>query len=542
MSRPELRVYGMHRGKIVEIGLILLSFIFVIWFFGKSFGFDDRAGTLWVARNQVADFGLHLSLIGSFSKGNNFPPESPFFPGVPLTYHFLFDMIAGLLVRGGTPITIAVNGLSAAGLLGIFYLLLRISQLVFGRSLRTGLLSILLFLSPGGWGFIDFFTSVSPSQWVTRWWRLPDFLHSGPFDGSVYSTYFSLNVILNQRHLILGMMLGLFIIRGALQKIYGQKMYSRKELIVGGILLGVLFWTHSLIAVSTAIIVGIVGAFGRRWKQLAVVGSLAFVVSLPRVLTILATAGPHTWINAGFLAVRPLTITSWISYWWLNTGLLVFLIPIGAYLAKPRQRILLFACIPLFVTANIFQFSYRIEHNHSIFNYFFLFGNLYAAWALDRIWQRNILGAAAALCITVLLAINGATQMTAIKNDYHFVIAEVQAPLMSWIEHNTERNSVFLAPATLMDPVTLSGRFNFVGASYYLQVMGYDPRMRQEQMKRYLENPSAETIKQMKRERISYILVPKKAMDDYPYSIDSKYYSEFTKTVYTDQHYTLYQL
>lgn len=533
----------MHRGKIVDIGLICILLIFAIWFFGKSFGYDTQTGNLWIARNQVADFGLHLSLIRSFSIGDNFPPESPFFPGERLTYHFLFDVIVGFITGIGVRIDVALNGLSVLALTGLLYGMYRMSQSIFGNRKRIGILSALLFLSPGGWGFVDFFTSVHPSEWLQRWWRLPDFLHSGPFDGSIYSTFFSLNVYLNQRHLVAGLSIGMLCIWFALITLSRNKRLSWKEFCIGGLLLGALFWMHSLVWVATALTVGFLGVYYRRWKEIMIVGFLAGIVALPRALVIFQTAQVHPWLTPGFLATKPLSMQSWISYWWHNAGLLVILIPLGVFLAKPRQRLLWWSIFPLFVAANILQFSYRIEHNHSFFNYFFLFANMYAAFALDRIWQRGSIGVIAFFVLILTLGMNGILQFPAVKNDFRFVVSDIsQNPLMSWITTNTAKKSIFLAPATLIDPVTLSGRYTYVGPFYYLQVMGYDPSLRLERMKQYLEHPSDEVIQIMRAEGISYILVPVKKIDDYPYVVDTAFYDQYTKTAYTDPNVTVYQL
>ena len=63
----------------------------------KSFGYDEKRHDFRIQRHQIGDFGLHLSLIRSFSWGNNFPVESPFFPGRPFPYHYYFDLFVGLL-------------------------------------------------------------------------------------------------------------------------------------------------------------------------------------------------------------------------------------------------------------------------------------------------------------------------------------------------------------------------------------------------------------------------------------------------------------
>mgnify|MGYP001611185792 CR=1 FL=1 len=95
--------------KNFDILLLISFFIFSFWLFDKSFGYYSKEYQFRIARHQVGDFGLHLSLIRSFSLGDNFPPQSPFFPGESLPYHYYFDLFTGLLEKLGLRIDIAFN-------------------------------------------------------------------------------------------------------------------------------------------------------------------------------------------------------------------------------------------------------------------------------------------------------------------------------------------------------------------------------------------------------------------------------------------------
>src|SRR3989344_6196939 len=106
-----------------EIFLLIIFFLFSFWLMYKSFGYDEEKHDFRIARHQIGDFGLHLSLIRSFSWGNNFPVESPFYPGISLPYHYYFDLFIGLLNRIGLPIGISLNGVSALAFTILLYLI-----------------------------------------------------------------------------------------------------------------------------------------------------------------------------------------------------------------------------------------------------------------------------------------------------------------------------------------------------------------------------------------------------------------------------------
>src|SRR3989344_5018270 len=100
----------MWRRKIINIIFLVLFFVFSMWLMNKSFGYER--GEFRIARHQVGDFGLHLALTRSFSWGNNWPAQSPFYPGEPLPYHYGVDLAVGLLERAELRIDYALNGVS----------------------------------------------------------------------------------------------------------------------------------------------------------------------------------------------------------------------------------------------------------------------------------------------------------------------------------------------------------------------------------------------------------------------------------------------
>ena len=165
----------------LDLFLLLMFGLFSWWLFDKSFGYDSVTNAFIIARHQVGDFALHLSLIRSFSWGNNFPPELPYFAGEPLPYHYLFDLLVGLLERVGVRIDMAFNGLSILFFSALLFLIYKLPQVIFAKSRLLGLLSVVLFLGNSSLAFISYFVQNGLS--LSKLWFLPDYLHMGPFDG-----------------------------------------------------------------------------------------------------------------------------------------------------------------------------------------------------------------------------------------------------------------------------------------------------------------------------------------------------------------------
>ena len=75
-------------------------------------------------------------------------------------------------------------------------------------------------------------------------------------------------------------------------------------------------------------------------------------------------------LKLGFLINEPLTLVTFIRYWFYNFGLYTILIPIGCLLCPKKARRLILPLLAIFVYANIFQFSTDIINNHKFFNFF----------------------------------------------------------------------------------------------------------------------------------------------------------------------------
>ncbi len=512
----------------------------------KSFGYNPSTHQMRIARNQVGDFGLHLSLVRSFSWGNNFPPESPFFPGKPLPYHYYFDLFVGLLERFGVRIDIAFNGLSILAFTALLFFIYKLPQILFKKSTFIGVLSVILFIFHSNLTFIDYFKTKPSLSIFKDLWILPDYIHAGPFDGSLISIFFTLNVYLNQRHLVAALAISLAIFYVILSPLMKGKSISRKTLILLGALLGISSRLHSLIFIADCIVfVTLFMAFKRmKWF-------------LPFFLPVLIFAGPHIWsilqqntdvithnfINPGFLSERPLTLFRFLEYWTLNLGVAIALIPLGILSTKSKQRVIFFCFFILFIIANTFQLSFRIDHNHSFLNYFIIIANFYIAYFLYSLWTKGMIGKISVTVLLFFLTVSGFIDLMAVKNDFRYPVKDAPANMfMQWIRDNTERNAVFLSRQEIFDPVTLAGRKNYFGATYYLSVMGYNYTEREHLVKIFFEVKTEETIQDMRQKGIHYLVIPVKPVADFTYSVRIDFLNSHLPMVYSDTDVSVYKL
>jgi hypothetical protein len=525
--------------------LFVIFLIFSFWLMQKSLYFNEKKSTYMIARNEVGDFGLHLSLIQSFILGNNFPPQPPFFPGVPLTYHYGFDFLIGLLGKFGMPIVFAFNGVSSISFAILLYILYAFPQMLFSkRDKRIGIISVLLFIFHSGFTFVGFFskhTLFSQETWKYLW-HLPDYFYKGPFDGSIISIFFTLNVFLNQRHLIFASMICMSILYMVVSFVQKKQPLKWYFLITLGVVISLLSKVHTLLFFALICILFCYFLFNRKYKDMFFLLSPAGIISLFLLKDTFLYASAHSFLNPGFLIPKPLTIQNFIWFWIMNLGISCIMIPIGFFIAQKKQKIFFLSFFSLFILGNTFQFSYRVEHNHSLFNLFIMLSNFYIAYLLIFLWDKKIWNKFFVLVLFLTLTASGMIDIMAVKNDFHYPF--VTAPrnmFISWIEKKTPTDAIFLAKEDILDPIELSGRRNYFGSSYYTSVMGYQSTERQKNAGEFFSMQNRNTLQKAMKEHISFLVIPI-SMKNFPHIVNKNFLSQTLQVVYQDNNVTVYKL
>lgn len=506
----------------------------------KSFGYNASTHEFRIARHQVGDFGLHISLIRSFSWGDNFPIESPFYPGKALAYHYYFDLTSGFLEKMGLPIDIAFNGLSIICFTVLLWLIYKLPQLLFKNGRMIGVLSVLLFIFPSSLTFLDFFKDKQfDSSIAKQLWYMPDYINKGPFDGSIISIFFTMNVFLNQRHLIAALAIGLGLLYMVLQRILTSRNISIPFVAAIGILLGLSSRFHTIIFLSTFLIMVLLFIFFKKIKLIAPFVVPSILLFSPHLFDIVRQQ-PHDFIYLGFLSPRPLTIDSFLLFWFMNLGVSLSLIPLGFLWSNTMQKKVFLSFFPLFVIGNVMQLSFYIKHNHSLFNYFIILANFYIAFAVSKLWRKNMWGKVLAIVFFFLLTMSGFINLFAVKNDFQLTVKDSPGnAFMSWIKENTGKKDIFVGKKEILDPITFSGRKNYLG---YVYDMGYDTTDREKIVKKIFEARKKEVLDTARKEGIDYVVIPRKKTIDFDYVIDWDFFRKTLKVVYEDEQIAAFQL
>lgn len=471
-------IYFLKKFK-VEIIIFTFSFIFSSWLMFTTFSYQD--GNMMIASKAWSDFANHIPLIRSFSFGNNFLPQFPLFSGPPIKYHFLFYAVVGLLEKTGLRIDYALNIPSALGFSFLILMIYLFSKEIF-KSKTVGILSIIFFLFNGSLSFINFFAKHPISKNVfLDVAQNNKFASFGPYDGSVVSAFWNLNIYTNQRHLAISYGLSLLLIYLLLKLRGNEKKENIKKSLFIGIVLGFSFILNMAVFFMTAIIIFIMTLFLKN-KRFYIYISLviAFFIALPQYLFTQSIASSFKpTFHLGYL-ITDLNFINFLNYWFQNLGLHFILIPVAFIFADKNLRKILISFFTLFLIGNLFQFSPEIAANHKFFNYFMIIGSMFSAYILFRLWKK-IIFRPLIIVLFFLLIFSGIVDFFPIYNDNKIALPDYLVNKdISWIIKNTKPNSVFLNTNYLYDNASLAGRKIFLGWPYFAWSQGYDTNTRED--------------------------------------------------------------
>lgn len=488
-------------------------FLFVVFFalswilMWKTFRVSPQ-GNLIIASKAWSDFAATIPLIRSFSMGNNFPPEYPIFAGPPIRYHFIFYAIVGILEKTGFRLDWALNSLSS-----VFFFFLLLAIYLFGKmvfkSRAVGIVSIILFLFNGSFGFLEFFKKYPLSlHTLTDIIGNTSFSSFGPYDGNVVSAFWNLNIYTNQRHLALAYAVSIFLMLIIYKSQKNPKKLTLNKCVLMGVLLGIFPFVH-----LSAFIMSGIGLFvfflifPNLRKRLFLIGIIALILAIPQYLYMGSAEIKSGIFHPGYL-VGDLTVSNFINYWFLNLGLTILLAPIGFFLANKEQRRMLIPFLSFFVIGNLFQFTPDMPTNHKFFNLFVIGLNFYTSYFLIYFFNKvKITGKIVAPLLLIFLILSGFIDIFPIFNDSYITLEDIpNNRVAAFIQRSTPKNTTFLNAGYLYDPASMAGRKIYMGWPYFSWGAGYDTNGRDLKMKLMLSpTDTASACELYEKEGIDFI-------------------------------------
>jgi hypothetical protein len=534
-----LAMAGRWRGRqaLPLAVLLVLGGIFFIPFYAHAL--ELRRDGLYAGYINIwGDWCTHLSMSGYLSGARDLlPPQNPFFSGFRLTYPFLPDFFSGMLLHlgmgleGSLPLSSAI--LSMALVVVFFATALRLVGNRWAASIGT-----LVFFLSGGLGFINILNDAHPSGSGPLAWlggllgAIAHPIREYTLDRS--SGYQWLNPVLAylvpQRTTLFGFSLGLL----ALSLLwYGRARNDRREVLLAGVMLGLLPLLHTATYLDLLLLTGGLAAFdvavaAVRTKAVAlplktwlVFFTPAILLAVPQLLLIL----PPAAYGRSFLQLR----FGWLSsasdgsyrlpialFWLLNTSLLIPL-ALATFLSdrwgKPGLRRFLLPAWLLFLLPNVVILQPWDWDNTKWFVWWAILASMLAGLALHQLFRRGTYFAAAGALLLFVTTFSGVLDVTrASQKDLGRVSFRLldndELAVARWAESKTPEDAIFLTGWKNNHPILiLSRRAEVMGYPGWLWTWGlpYPDKRQQDVIAMYKGGVSSESL--LKTYRVSYVVV-----------------------------------
>ncbi len=450
----------------------------------------DSGGSNW------SDLGVHLSIAQSLNAGN-FPPQVPYFAGVPLVYHWFEDFHAAIAASAAGLFAIPAFITSSAILAGALALIVH----GLGRTLfrgkyarRAALIAAALAIFAGGFGWIRLIGDVTaglgnPITLITH--NSYDNAWYDPI-GRVTWPYFRIPSVMGTGLLVhRATVAGLPMLAGVMMLLVAGLPTARtrragwrdRPLLIGlaGLLGAMLAPFHFFFFPAALVLAFVWVALGRRLfdrdaPRNAALFLAPFLVSLPFVIAPLTQAAGSGalrfvagWESAPF-SDGPLAIA---FFYVTNLGL-PLLLACAALLARgtPARWFLGAWALILFVIPNVVQVSVIGFDMNKYFQAMAISLALLAGWLVRR-WPLPALALVFVLAVPSPLLVSA---WTAFSREQ--VLSADQLAASNWIAANTPGRAVFATDGWLNSPTDAAGRLRLTTFGPYVANLGYDPDAR----------------------------------------------------------------
>ncbi len=428
-------------------GVVSLFALAVGWWFMHQ-RLRTENGDLVVSASAWSDTALHVGLSRSFSVGNNFPTQYPFFAGEPIQYHFGFDFFAGAMEKAGMSVLWAFNLPGLLCFAALIMVTFATARLLFSprvadgasapRALRdpgvwTGIVAIVLLLTNQSQSWRRYVEqdgggSLSRALDPSTLWAHTGYLANGPYSDDRISIFFTLNPFVAQTHLIVAIAAVLILAYVLLDHLGDGDVPSVRLMAGLGAVFGAMFWLNGVVWIAGGVFFAAlvlvwavpalvaarrsaapgeggvaIRAAAKPWLLAGGAFALpSLVLAVPQAL-VLAGSSEGLGIHLGYLVcsstksscnpgqmnlLSPADWWSFVEYWWLNQSLVLPLLIVAAVLGTRRDRRTILAVMAIFLFGSVFAPSADIGgHGHKVFNLWEALAGLFVAFALVHIWR-----------------------------------------------------------------------------------------------------------------------------------------------------------
>ncbi|MGI8891550.1 MAG: hypothetical protein ACR2G0_12320, partial [Chthoniobacterales bacterium] len=459
--------------------LVLLVFTGCLYSYSLvTQSFPLKQTGLFTGGAMFADMPFHLSMITAFVYGDNFPPLYRIFPPDPLTYPFLPDFQAAVLIKLGLSINAALVAAGVPLAIALTGLLYCLAKRLLGRW-SAAMLATFLFLLGGGLGFYYFLVDWRKTQmgfWQFLTHQPLNYAHEGNL--ALYWDNVIVGQILPQRASLYGMAIAFLVsilFAGVWRRWFEEKPAGRweggLELLVAGVLVGLLPRVHSFTFIALGLVS--IGCFLLRPRFAWLLFWLpALLLALPQVIDVNQhVAHRHFfYLQAGWMGNYE---KNWPLFWLRNFGLPLLLIFPAWFTASRTWRMFYLPYALLFVVCFFVSISPDPYNNTKLFYYWYaLTAILIAGWhhKLATAHRHRFL----ALLLFLISTATGFVTYVHGGFSSWLMFSHAEMAAASYARDNIPAHAVVMAAPTFTQPIVcLAGRTTVVGFVPWLWSHGY---------------------------------------------------------------------
>lgn len=538
-----------HRARSIS----LITLIILTALLAYNYAFPLKDGALYSSGPSWGDTVLHNTLASYFVENGVRTLVLPVYPQAPLSYPFLIDLHLGQLFYLTNSWQASLFWPTFTLLTSLLLIWYRIGVRLTKSQLGANIWAALIFFSGSAGGILLLLQHAStnfPTQLI-------DYTNVGNFDATtqLFMANITTSELLPQRTYLIGANL-VFLIMLLLISHFPRvltKLSPHKEREVAyfiAVIVGLMPFAHvhSFFVIGLILICFVVSRWqcARKppwvWLRAA---SVALIIAAPQVYWQFSnsfTSSFSRW-HFGWLTA---TNNNVLSFWFLNLGLLVPAIMVGAWWAQNRpqdtswQRLLALAGLILFVASNIYVFQPYIWDNMKFISYAYMLLLLPLCTALPYAWQKGHLQKIVISVSLIIILIPGILSVSRQMIIWDKIFTTEDIAVAEYIKQSTPADAIFLtAPKHNMPVAALAGRKIALGYTGWLWTYGINFSQTELDTRMILaDDPrSSELLRQYS---IDYIAITDDQAAEYQITIDAL--DQRYPTVYRNAQWHVYKV
>ncbi|WP_413290887.1 hypothetical protein [Bdellovibrio sp. HCB337] len=529
--------FRSHLGALLG-GTAVMTFLAFV--FAQGVYEQDRAIVTKMVDNY-ADLALHVGIINGFAFGENFPAEHPALAGVRLSYPFIVDFHAALLVKLGLSLQASffLQNIFIAFALVILFICF-VQKLTQNRA--AGWVALVLLFFNGGLGWTMLFQENS-ARFLSHDYSSFENLYR--FNNSlIYWLVPMRSMLLITPMLCAVWLLWLEGIRYWLEQPTEKKtrLFAAAGAFTG---LMPLVHAHSYMAIMAS--AGLFALMYRRWKEWVFFFVPALVLAIPQILLVTTGGGVQASKFLAFEFGWTKEHHGFIWYWFLNTGFFIPLLVAALIYLRRTQKIskdaVMFYApfVFFFVVPNVLKLAPWIWDNIKILYVWFLGSLPFVAMLLVVAWQKGRAWRLGAGVLFVTLTLSSVLDFVRLftKAPDLVVYSKEDLQFGDLLQQETATKSLIMSAPVHNSHVLLAGRRLYAGYPGVLWTHGLSiDGIEDEIMAVYQGGPKAEDI--LRNRKIEYLLVTPKEITwakDRGFSINTDFLSRFPYQEFKDSVY-----